>query len=63
MVTYIVNHPVQMYVMTSSPSNGDAFMLSRTFASRRMAMIQSLKMNPFSGIGLVSDLFHPPMYS
>ena len=50
------------HVMTSSPGHGDAFILSVADASNRRIMTWSLKINPFSGIGLVSELFDPPTY-
>ena len=49
-------------VMTSSASHGDAFIVSGTYTSNRRTIIQPLKINPFFGKGLVSELFDPPTY-
>ena len=48
--------------MTSSTSQGDALILSGTNASIRGIIIGSLKIIPYSGIGLVSEHFYPSTY-
>ena len=50
------------HVMTSSGSHGYALILSGTDAFNRRITIYSLKINPFSSIVLVSELFDPPTY-
>ena len=50
------------YVMTSSDSHEDTFILSWTYASKTRTIIYSFMINRFFGILLVSELFDPPTY-
>ena len=59
---YMMSRDQLWHVMTSSAGHGDALILSGTDASIRGIIIRSLRINPFSGIGLVSELFDPPTY-
>ena len=59
---YMVSRDQLWYMMTPSTSHGDALILSGTDAFIRGIIIGSLKINPYSGIGLVSELFYPPTY-
>ena len=60
---YMISRDQLWYVMTSSASHGDALILLGTDASIRGIIILSLKINLFSGIRSVSELFDPPTHT